>query len=109
MIGVRCSADEYKKIKAVADTCGLKPATYLRQRGIGYKPRTRVTQRAILAVAKAHADMNRLGNLLRLWLKDDIRSIEAEQLNIVDWIKQLEEALEVLKKKVVELVNQNSE
>ena len=97
---------EEQTIKAMAASCGLSVATYLRNVGLGYEVRSVLDHQLIHELAKINADQGRLGGLLKLWLTNDekLQSHEPEQLrvNILGLLDRLRETqaamLETVKK-----------
>ena len=67
------SADERARIESYAAQLRMPVSAYLRALGLGYQPLGQIDQHAVKALTAAIADQARLGNLLRLWLADDVK------------------------------------
>jgi hypothetical protein len=67
-IKVYVTPSERKKIQEHATASRLHPSTFLREIGLGAKPKSRFDREAIQKLVKLHADQGRLGGLLKLWL-----------------------------------------
>lgn len=93
--------NEEQEIKANAAMC-ISTAEYLRRLGLGYQIHGIIDQKSILELSKIHADLGRLGGLLKLWLTNDERlaHIEPKTMTVLfDRIKLTQEAmLEVVNK-----------
>lgn len=69
-VDVWCTDEEFAKIKAAARLSGLSISGYLRTVGNGYQPRSTFDSEAVDRLAQLHADQDRLGGLLKLWLSN---------------------------------------
>ena len=67
------SDDERGHIEAFATQLGMPVSAYLRALGLGYQPLGKIDLEAVKSLSEAIADQARLGNLLRLWLADDVK------------------------------------
>ncbi len=63
--------EEAELIEAQAKAAGLSIAAYLRNVGMGYRPRAAVDHEQIQEMLRINGDLGRLGGLLKLWLSDD--------------------------------------
>ncbi len=59
---------ERAEIAKRAGAVRLPVSSYLRELGLGYRPKSTLDQEAVLALLKVNADQGRLGGLLKLWL-----------------------------------------
>ncbi|WP_426811691.1 conjugal transfer transcriptional regulator TraJ (plasmid) [Pseudomonas sp. WOUb67] len=75
-IKVYCLPTEREQIAANAKAVGLTVSTYLLRVGIGYEVKSTLDSQRVADLAKANADLGRLGGLLKLWLSDD-KKLEA--------------------------------
>ena len=75
-IKVYCLPAEREQIAANAKAVGLTVSTYLLRVGIGYEVKSTLDSQRVADLAKANADLGRLGGLLKLWLSDD-KKLEA--------------------------------
>ena len=101
-IEVVMDASEKAEILALAEQCGLSGSAYLRNVGLGTVPRSRFDALAVRDFVKAHADLGRLGGLLKLWLsarpgegasveevRSVLREIEEQQAGLRQLVKRL--------------------
>lgn len=91
--------DEQKKVIEVlaGQSSFTSMSEYLRARAMNHKIESRFDHDFIIEIIKINADISRLGNLLRLSLKDN-NKYNAEQLKLI------EEHLFVTTKKLKEMV-----
>ena len=68
---VRVTETEKDAIEKLAHSTGLSVAAFLRNVGLGYRVESILDIRKIDDLARMHADLGRLGGLLKLWLTDD--------------------------------------
>lgn len=75
MIGARerglrvvLSNEEHARIKAIADSAGLSMAELVRRLTKGAELKSRLDGERVEEIIRTRADLNRLGNLLKLWL-----------------------------------------
>ncbi len=59
---------ERAEIAKRAGAVRLPVSSYLRELGLGYRPKSTLDHEAVLALLKVNADQGRLGGLLKLWL-----------------------------------------
>ena len=60
-------------IKNKAESIGMTMPEYLITLGMGYEPKPRPNTDYIKKLAQLNADMNRFGNLLKMWITRDNR------------------------------------
>lgn len=70
-IKIWCDPEDKAKIEALAQSVGLSASSYLRQMGLGYKPRSVVDLDEVQRLVAINGDLGRMGGLLKLWLSDD--------------------------------------
>jgi len=75
-IKVYCLPSEREQIATNAKAVGLTVSTYLLRVGAGYEVKSTLDSQRVADLAKANADLGRLGGLLKLWLTDD-KKLEA--------------------------------
>lgn len=73
VLRVVVSREEAAAIHASADRLGMSMSSYLRALGLGYQPTGHLDKEGIECLARAKADLARMGNLLKLWLSDDAK------------------------------------
>lgn len=96
------STVERAEIETRAQSANLTVSSYLRTLGIGYQPKSKLDQFAVLSLVKVAADQGRLGGLLKLWLSDKpgegattidvrqlLREIEDAQIELRQIVRQL--------------------
>jgi len=62
------SDEEHARIKATAASVGMSMAELVRRLTLGFEPKSRLDGERIEEIIRARGDLNRLGNLLKLWL-----------------------------------------
>jgi len=99
-IKVHCLPNEKAKIEAKAKNCSMSVSHYLRDRGMGYRPKSILDADAVIELAKVNADQGRLGGLLKMWLTNDERldamgkdNIQQTILILLDDIKKNQERM----------------
>ena len=111
---LRMTEKQKATIKNKAESMGMTMPDFLITLGMGYEPRPRPNTEYIKKLAQLNADMNRFGNLLKMWIVRDNRlygSYSQEQIDneimpklmtkIDEIILELREVLDVhLNKKV---------
>jgi len=86
---IRVSEQEYALIAAHASGCSLSIPSFLRSVGQGFIPSSTVDSQAITQLAKLHADLGRVGGLLKLWLTNDERKKFGLHLNLPEAMADL--------------------
>lgn len=72
---------------------GLSLSAYLREVGLGTPPRSVVDYEQVAVLAQIHADLDRLGGLLKMWLTNNERGNYRE---VSDLLGRIAEASNVL-------------
>jgi hypothetical protein len=67
---VRVTPEERTEIERLAAATGLPVATYLRNLGLTFEPKSTLDAKNVLELLKLGGDLGRLGGLLKLWLSD---------------------------------------
>lgn len=70
---VPVSRAEAVAIKTHAANCNLSIASYLRNLGLHYQPKSSVDADAVMEMVKVNGDLGRLGGLFKMWLTNDER------------------------------------
>ncbi|NYZ16875.1 conjugal transfer protein TraJ [Azospirillum sp. RWY-5-1] len=88
-ITVWCLPSERAEIERHARAAGMSTSANLREVGVGYEPRSVVDYEQVAVLTRTHADLNRLGGLLKMWLTNEerIRPPDLERL-----LKRIEDA-----------------
>ena len=81
-IKIWCSAEDKALIEELARDVGLSASSYLRQIGLGYKPRAVVDLNEVQRLVAINGDLGRMGGLLKLWLSDDPKLDEFKPENM---------------------------
>lgn len=93
---------ERERIEAMAKMAGLSLSAYLRTAGLNHPIRSTLDYDAIMELIRLHADLGRVGGLLKLWLAD--RRGEVVSAEMVDAaFEELQELRGVLFRKIDEL------
>lgn len=93
---------ERERIEAMAKMAGLSLSAYLRTAGLNHPIRSTLDYDAIMELIRLHADLGRVGGLLKLWLADrrgDV--VSAERVNAA--FEELRELRVLLFRKIDEL------
>ncbi|WP_010188188.1 conjugal transfer transcriptional regulator TraJ [Sphingomonas sp. PAMC 26605] len=93
-IKVRVLPEEKATIEALARDVGLSASSYLRQMGLGYKPRGVVDMEQVQRLVAINGDLGRMGGLLKLWLTDDPKLDEFKPDNMRAIVRGLLKKLE---------------
>ena len=81
---LRMTEKQKATIKNKAESMGMTMPDFLITLGMGYEPRPRPNTAYITKLAQLNADMNRFGNLLKMWITRDGRlfgSYSEEQID----------------------------
>ena len=81
---LRMTEKQNATIKNKAESMGMTMPDFLITLGMGYEPRPRPNTEYIKKLAQLNADMNRFGNLLKMWITRDGRlfgSYSEEQID----------------------------
>ena len=70
---LRMTEEQKATIKNKAESIGMTMPEYLITLGMGYEPKPRPNTDYIKKLAQLNADMNRFGNLLKMWITRDNR------------------------------------
>lgn len=68
--------EEKAVIERQAQQAGLSIARFLREVGQGYRIQGVVDYLQVRELARINGDLGRLGGLLKLWLTDDVRTVQ---------------------------------
>jgi len=105
-IKVHCLPEEKSKIESRAKSCSMSVSHFLRDRGMGYRPKSTLDVDAVMEMSKVNADQGRLGGLLKMWLTNDERitamgndQVKQTILTLLDDIKKNQDRMwEVVQK-----------
>ena len=108
-IHVLVNEEELNQVEANAKRAGLGKGAFLRERGMGHGPLTRIDQDRVDALGKINADLGRIGGLLKWWLSeaDMIRAGRVPRARLEETLddirvtqKRMREAISALSKKI---------
>jgi hypothetical protein len=100
-INVWCLPSERAEIEINAETAGMSLSAYLRAVGAGYQPRSVVDYQQVALLAQSHADLNRLGGLLKMWLTNQERMSPQEVAQLLKQITESNRQIAEAAKKIV--------
>lgn len=75
-IKVYCLPDEKAQIQENAEASGLSVASFIRKVAMGYQVESMVDIEQVVELSRVNADLGRLGELLKLWLANDPRTVD---------------------------------
>lgn len=84
--------EEYAEVLNRADQARLSVSKYVKAVCLGYEPKSKVDQEALLAMLQVNSDLSRLGNLLKLAL-DQSNVNEDKVARLIDSIQQTRDHL----------------
>ena len=100
-IMIRVSESEKSAIENNAKGHSLSMADFLRKLGQGVEPKSTLDANHILELAKLNGDLGRLGGLLKIWLLDDSKSLNQEDVRKL--LSEIQKLKDLIQKKVSEL------
>ena len=89
IICVRLSKSDKEIIDRKAQECCISRSHFVRQSALGIVPRSKMDQQALLALSHLHADIGRVGGLLKLWLSRDEDAYWHQHLNVRELVHEL--------------------
>lgn len=90
--------EEEAQIKNNAAAAGISVATYLRTIGLGYQVTGILDNQRVEELARINGDLGRLGGLLKLWLTDDIRTLQFGESTILALLSKIEDTQDKMHK-----------
>ncbi len=100
-INVWCLPSERAEIETHAKAAGMSLSAFLRAVGIGYEPRSVIDYQQVALLAQSHADLNRLGGLLKMWLTNQERMSPQEVAHLLKEISESNRQIAEAAKKIV--------
>lgn len=94
--------EEYRQVNESATKAGLSVSTFVKRICLGHKVSGTVDHQAILALARANADLGRLGGLFKMFLSEGKAGQHADELRSTLW--KIEESKDVVAKQFNELI-----
>ena len=98
---LRMTEEQKATIKNKAESIGMTMPEYLITLGMGYEPKPRPNTDYIKKLAQLNADMNRFGNLLKMWITRDNRLFGVYSQEQID-----QEIMPKLMEKIDEILDQ---
>ena len=89
-IKVYCLPEERAEIEANAKRAGVSVARYLRDVGQGYQIKGVMDYQHVRELVRVNGDLGRLGGLLKLWLTDDVRTLQFGEATILALLGRIE-------------------
>ena len=87
---VYCLPTERECIEANAKRAGVSVARYLRDVGQGYQIKGVMDYQHVRELVRVNGDLGRLGGLLKLWLTDDVRTLQFGEATILALLGRIE-------------------
>lgn len=94
--------EEYRQINESAAKAGLSVSTFIKRVCLGHKISSTVDHQAVLALAKANADLGRLGGLFKMFLSEGKAGRHADELRIT--LRKIEESKDMVARQFNELI-----
>lgn len=88
-ITFRLSEDDLHKIDAKASECALTRSQYIRKVSTGIVPSSKFDKKVIYELSMLHADIGRVGGLLKLWLTNNEDKYIHQKLNINELVIEI--------------------
>nr|CDG15379.1 IncP-type oriT binding protein TraJ [Yersinia pestis 16/95] len=82
--------EEKDEIEANAKRAGVSVARYLRDVGQGYQIKGVMDYQHVRELVRVNGDLGRLGGLLKLWLTDDVRTLQFGEATILALLSRIE-------------------
>lgn len=82
-VKVYCLPEEKTQLDAAAKAVGMSVSAYLLNIGLGYQVPGILDNKRVEELARINGDLGRLGGLLKLWLTDDVRTLQFGEATIL--------------------------
>ena len=82
--------EEYRQVNESAAKAGLSVSTFIKRVCLGHKISSTVDHQAVLALAKANADLGRLGGVFKMFLSEGNAGQHADELRVT--LRKIEES-----------------
>ena len=89
-IKVYCLPEERAAIEANAQAAGMSTSAYLLAVGQGYQVKGVTDFENVRDLVRVNGDLGRLGGLLKLWLTDDLRTLQFGEATILALLGRIE-------------------
>lgn len=102
-IRVRVTPDELAAIRSTVEACSYPSlSVFLRELAQGEEPKSTLDPQAVLELTKVHADLGRLGGLLKHWLQAKGASPQTA-INIRQVLRDIEASRDALRAVILAL------
>lgn len=89
-VKVYCLPDEKTQLGEAAKAVGMSVSAYLLNVGMGYQVPGILDNKRVEELARINGDLGRLGGLLKLWLTDDVRTLQFGEATILALLSRIE-------------------
>lgn len=90
-VKVYCLPSEKLELEASAKAAGMSASAYLLNIGLGYQVTGILDNKRVEELARINGDLGRLGGLLKLWLTDDVRTLQFGESTIRALLAKIED------------------
>lgn len=90
----RVSQREKEIIKAYAELCHMTVSEYIRTVAENFEPKSCVNPNALNDLLRLNDDLNKLGNLLKLWLSDELQISYYKGKGVKNIVNKINEKIE---------------
>lgn len=101
---VYCLPSEKIELESAAASAGLSVSTYLLTIGRGYRVTGILDNKRVEELARINGDLGRLGGLLKLWLTDDVRTLQFGEPTILALLSKIESTQEQMQEIIQQVV-----
>jgi len=88
-VKVYCLPDEKTQLEEAAKAVGMSVSAYLLNVGMGYQVPGILDNKRVEELARINGDLGRLGGLLKLWLTDDVRTLQFGEATILALLSRI--------------------
>lgn len=103
-VKVYCLPSEKIELESAAASAGLSVSTYLLTIGRGYRVTGILDNKRVEELARINGDLGRLGGLLKLWLTDDVRTLQFGEPTILALLSKIESTQEKMQEIMQQVV-----
>ena len=104
-VKVYCLPDEKTQLEEAAKAVGMSVSAYLLNVGMGYQVPGILDNKRVEELARINGDLGRLGGLLKLWLTDDVRTLQFGEATILALLSRIESTQDRMHEVMQEVVN----
>lgn len=103
-VKVYCLPDEKTQLESAAKAVGMSVSAYLLNVGMGYQVPGILDNKRVEELARINGDLGRLGGLLKLWLTDDVRTLQFGEATILALLSRIESTQDRMHEVMLEVV-----